>query len=64
MSNSVPTIETKKVGRNSCRLKLFSDKYVIFKQDISQGGEAEFGEKVGEFTDEKKAKAFFEKLKR
>lgn len=51
-------------GKYHYRLVKFSDKYVIFRNQSNQSlKEAEFGETMSEFTDEKKAKNFFDKIK-
>ena len=53
-----------KDGKYHYRLVKFSDKYVIFRNQSNQpSGEAEFGETISEFTDEKKAKNIFDKIK-
>lgn len=48
------------------RLIQFSDKYVIFRTVNNNIGqvptEADFGEKIAEFSEEKKAKDFFNKI--
>ena len=55
-----------KDGDYQYNLVNFSDKQVIFKRRKNQSTqlptEAEFGEKIAEFLEEKKARDFFDKI--
>lgn len=62
MSIYPKTIAKKKVNDNSYRLVQFSDKFVIYKDSMIRGKEADFGEEVKQFSDEIKAMKFFNNI--
>jgi len=50
-------------GKRHYRLVKFDNKYAIFKSTHQNGStEAEFAKKLGEFSDEQKARKFFDQL--
>lgn len=50
-------------GKQSYHLVKFSNRYVIFRDSRVRGEEAEFGDRIKEFSNEVKAKKFFGQLK-